>query len=87
MNPNKSQFDSIEIPTDQLFKRSAWDDYAADDTGDEFDDDTELKVGRSILADIDDRINAEFMSPSVGYTAIPHDDYGRKRFRTIPEDY
>jgi hypothetical protein len=50
---------------------------------DGIDPDVVLKVGRSMMDDIDDRINHEFMSPSVGVTAQGSE---RKRFRTIPEE-
>ena len=50
---------------------------------DGYDDATLLKVGKSMVDDIDDRINSEFMSgePTVEITA-----QSSKRFRVIPEE-
>ena len=50
---------------------------------DTLDDATLLKVGKSMVDDIDDRINSEFMrgEPSVEVTA-----QSSKRFRFIPEE-
>jgi hypothetical protein len=58
---------------------------------DEFIDvgeETVLKVGRSMLDDIDDRINAEFGAELFGGVTArsSHDELGRRQFRTIPEE-
>jgi hypothetical protein len=53
----------------------------------DLDRETVLKVGKSMLQDIDDRINQEFQFSSVGITAQSgNDELGRRRFRTIPEE-
>ena len=57
----------------------------ADDSGDlsDYTDDERHDAARALLDDIDDRINAEFMTgePSIAVTA-----QSSRRFRTIPEE-
>jgi hypothetical protein len=47
------------------------------------DDPDDFKAGRSMMNDIDDRIDHEYESPAVGVTAQSSE---RKRFNTIPEE-
>ncbi len=58
-----------------------------DDDWADVGEETVLNVGKSMLADIDDRIEHEFGAELFGITArSSNDELGRKRFRTIPED-
>lgn len=41
---------------------------------------------KQMIDDINDRIDNEFLSPSVKYTVQLDDEFGQKRFRTIPEE-
>jgi hypothetical protein len=68
---------------DSDIKEYEYHEYDYDGNYDTLDDADRLKVGKSMADDIDDRINNEFMSPSVGVTAQSND---RKRFRVIPEE-
>ncbi len=56
----------------------------------EFTADTMLRAGRSLVDDINDRIEREYTDGfgfgPVGITAQSEASSGRKRFRTIPEE-
>jgi len=77
MNPDDTYYEdwATDDPVD--------DSYMEEEAETLYDDATLLKVGKSMVDDIDDRINSEFMQgePSVEITA-----QSSKRFRVIPEE-
>jgi hypothetical protein len=78
MNPDKFSYEELKkyIADEEFTKRLMYDDL--------------VKAGKSMVDDINDRIEHEYMDTmryeSVGITAQSEESSGRKRFRTIPEE-
>jgi hypothetical protein len=95
MNPDKRLLDidalkKIVLAPESLIK---YEEYYRDITDQQYEGIMEadlVKAGKSMVDDINDRIEHEYMDTmryeSVGITAQSEASSGRKRFRTIPEE-
>jgi hypothetical protein len=88
MNPDKLDIEALKKIVRVQESLIRYEEYYRDLTN--VSDDDIVKAGKSMVDDINDRIEHEFLDTmryeNVGITAQSEADSGRKRFKTIPEE-